>query len=62
MDDYDFDFEDFVSPIKEAAFAMHDMYLNFIEAGFTEKQSFELIARLFAVTVEMTKKDEDEDE
>lgn len=36
--------DDFNSPILDAAIAMHEMFLTFVKAGFTENQALFLVA------------------
>jgi len=57
----DFDFEEFISPEQEAANAMHDIYLNFIEAGFTENQAMRLVVSIFGEALKLQKGDENDD-
>lgn len=36
--------DDFISPILNAAIALHEMFTTFMEAGFTESQALALVA------------------
>lgn len=41
-----------VSALKEGAIQMHELYLSWVDSGFTEEQAFSL---LLAVLTEQTK-------
>lgn len=38
--------DDYKSPALEAAIAMHEMYLTFMQAGFTETQALKMVIEL----------------
>jgi hypothetical protein len=39
--------EEFNSPILDAAIALHEMFLTFMKAGFTETQALKLVVEFF---------------
>jgi hypothetical protein len=44
--------EDFgVSPLREAALQMHEMYSELVRAGFTRRQSVSIVAHILATGV-----------
>lgn len=49
-------FSDIISPLLEGAIIMHEMYLNFIEAGFSKEEAIILVGNLMT---NMTEKLED---
>lgn len=60
MSDFDFDEE---SPLKAAAVSMHELYVTLKDAGFSRRDSLELIAKILtgSVTDAMTNNSEDEE-
>lgn len=43
---------DALSPLKQAAVAMHEIMLSYVEAGFTREEAFDIIK---SINVEMFK-------
>lgn len=38
--------DDFKSPALEAAIALHEMFLTFVQAGFTEDQALKIVLNM----------------
>lgn len=43
--------EDFTTPMGDAARNMHELFVTFMDQGFTEGQALRLIALMFAETM-----------
>lgn len=43
--------KDAMSPMKESAIGMHELYLTLKQAGFSRKDAIELLARIIAATM-----------
>jgi hypothetical protein len=48
MSNFDFDEQ---SPLKAAAVSMHELYVTLKEAGFSRRDSIELIAKILTGTI-----------
>ena len=51
MSNFDFDEQ---SPLKAAAVSMHELYVTLKEAGFSRRDSIELIAKILTGTISDT--------
>lgn len=50
MSEKDYEFED-TSPLQEAAYSMHELFVTLRDAGFSRRDSLELIAKILTGSI-----------